>query len=124
MDDECHEAEDKSLKYSSWSIVLTRTGSTLRRWIGSLGPYQSLALLAVPLCFAEPMKLAALAVTGEGHWYAGIAMIVAAYGVSLLVVERLFVIVKPKLLHLRWFAKFWRFVIVCRCRLIKQVRDA
>lgn len=70
------------------------------------------------------MKLAALAVTGDGHWYAGIAMVVTAYAVSLLVVERLFSIVKPKLLLFRWFAKFWRFVIVCRCRLIKQVNDA
>lgn len=99
---------------------MSTTGSRLRRWIESLGPYQSLAILAVPLCFAEPMKLAALAVTGDGHWYTGIAMVIAAYAVSLLVVERLYVIVKPKLLQLRWFAKFWRFIIVCRSRLIKR----
>ena len=46
------------------------------------------------------MKLVALAVAGEGHWYTGIAMVIAAYAVSLFVVERLFVIVKPKLLRI------------------------
>ena len=34
-------------------------------------------------------------------------MIVAAYAASLLVVERLFRIVKPKLLMLPWFARSW-----------------
>ncbi len=98
--------------------------STLRRWIESLGPYQSVAILAVPACVAEPLKLTALAVAGDGHWYSGIAMVILAYGISLLVVERLFVIVKPKLLRLRWFARLWAFVIVCRYRLMKQLRGA
>ena len=34
-------------------------------------------------------------------------MIVACYAFSLLVVERLFKIVKPKLLTISWFAKLW-----------------
>jgi hypothetical protein len=39
-------------------------------------------------------------VAGEGHWITGTAMIIAAYLGSLLVVERIFRIVKPKLLIL------------------------
>ncbi len=82
-----------------------------RAWIESLGPYQSLLLLIVPACLAEPMKLAAVAVAGDGHWITGTGMIVAAYATSLLLVERLFLIVKPKLLTLPWFASVWaRFV--------------
>jgi hypothetical protein len=82
-----------------------------RRAIAGLGPYQSLALLAVPLCVVEPAKLVAVAIAGKGHWITGTGMIVAAYAVSILVVERLFLIVKPKLLTLDWFAWFWtRFV--------------
>ena len=96
---------------------------TLRRWIQALGPWQSLALMALPVGIVEPMKLAALAVAGDGHWYTGIAMVIAAYAASLLVVERLFLIVKPKLLQLRWFARFWAFVIVRRYRLMKELRD-
>jgi hypothetical protein len=95
-----------------------------RRWIESLGPYQSLALLAVPTCIVEPLKLAALAVAGDGHWYTGLAMVLTAYAASLLIVERLFLIVKPKLLQLRWFAKFWAYVTVCRHRLVRPFRNA
>jgi hypothetical protein len=79
----------------------------LRHFIERLGPYQSLVLLAVPTALIEPLKLAALAVAGEGHWIAGTGMVVAAYAGSLLVVERLFRIVRPKLLTLPWFARIW-----------------
>jgi hypothetical protein len=82
-----------------------------RRVIQKLGPYQSLALLVVPLTLVEPLKLVALFVAGEGHWLTGIGMIIGAYAVSLLFVERLFRTVKPKLMTLSWFAKGWtRFV--------------
>ena len=91
----------------------------LRHSIEELGPYQSLALLALPLCLVEPSKLVAVALIGDGHWLTGTAMITAAYTASLLCVERLFVITKPKLLKLHWFAKGWAWMIVQRYRLAK-----
>ncbi|MGY3546401.1 hypothetical protein ACVWZ4_001793 [Bradyrhizobium sp. USDA 4472] len=91
--------------------------TSLRQAIGKLGPYQSLTLLAVPVCLVEPLKLIAVAVAGEGHWLTGTAMIIAAYAASLLVVERLFAVVKPKLLQLHWFAKLWAWLVVIRYKL-------
>lgn len=96
----------------------------VRRAIESLGPWQSLALLALPTCIVEPMKLAAVAIAGEGHWFSGTAVIIAAYAASLLLVERLFVIVKPKLLKLHWFARLWSWLVVARCRVTKSFRSA
>jgi hypothetical protein len=92
----------------------------IRRSIEKLGPYQSLALLAVPLCLVEPLKVIAV----FGHWITGTAMITLAYAASLLVVERLFAIVKPKLLQLRWFAKLWSWFIVQRYRCSRPFRRA
>ena len=43
-------------------------------------------------------------------------MIVACYVFSLLVVERLFVIMKPKLLTIPWFAKLWKGFVSVRTR--------
>ncbi|WP_229169327.1 hypothetical protein [Bradyrhizobium altum] len=80
---------------------------SLRRSIEGLGAYPSLLLLVLPTATVEPLKLAAVAVAGNGHWVTGTAMIAACYAFSLLVVERLFVIVKPKLLTIPWFAKLW-----------------
>ena len=83
----------------------------LRASLEKLGPYQSLTLLLVSSGLVDPMKLIALAVAGDGHWITGTTMIVAAYATSLLLVERLFKVVKPKLLTLRWFVWLWaRFV--------------
>jgi hypothetical protein len=76
----------------------------IRRRIEALGPYQSLLLLSVPTCLVEPSKLITLAVVGDGHWITGTVMIIAAYAISLTLVERLFRIVKPKLLTLLWFS--------------------
>jgi hypothetical protein len=85
--------------------------SGVRRRIERLGPYQSLVLLAIPTSLVEPLKLIAVAVAGDGHWITGTVMIIAAYAASIVVVERLFAVVKPRLLTLPWFAKLWtRFV--------------
>jgi hypothetical protein len=46
-----------------------------------------------------------VAIAGEGHWITGTVMIIAAYVGSRFVVERLFRIVKPKLMTLSWFGK-------------------
>ena len=91
-------------------------GKKLRARIEQLGPYQSLALLLLPASVVEPLKLIAVAVAGDGHWVTGTAMIVAAYGASLLLVERLFKIVKPKLLTLPWFARLWGWFTALRVK--------
>jgi hypothetical protein len=121
----------------------------IRRSIEKLGPYQSLALLAVPACLVEPLKLIAVFVAGEGHWITGTVMgkraeanptngadpgmsidlatsqmVTVAYAASLLVVERLFGTVKPKLLQLRWFAKLWSWFVIYRYRVARVFRRA
>ena len=90
--------------------------SRLRRTIEGLGPYQSLVLLAIPTSIVEPLKLAAVAIAGEGHWITGTLVIVCAYVASLFLVERLFKIVKPKLLTVPWFARFWNWLLALRGR--------
>jgi hypothetical protein len=85
--------------------------SGLRTWIEGLSPYRSLAILALPVCLIEPMKFVAVAIAGEGYWLTGTLTISAAYAGSLFLVERLFIVVKPKLLKLRWFAKLWVRII-------------
>jgi hypothetical protein len=111
-----------------WVIALIVAGlkdfcRSARVWIEGLGPYPSLALLVAPACLVEPAKLVALAIIGEGHWMTGALGIAAAYGFSIFLIERLFTIVKPKLLRLRWFAKLWAKIIVLRYLLALPFRD-
>jgi hypothetical protein len=79
-----------------------------------LGPYQSLALLAIPTGIVEPLKIVAVAIAGTGHWIAGTITIACAYATSLFLIERLFKIVKPKVLTLPWFARGWNWFVVRR----------
>ena len=95
---------------------------SLRRSIEGLGPYPSLWLLALPTAIVEPLKLAAVAVAGKSHWITGTVMIAACYAFSLLVVERLFVVVKPKLLTIPWFAKLWKAFVSIRARVFGVFR--
>jgi hypothetical protein len=92
--------------------------ASARGYIERLGPYQSLLILAIPTSLVEPLKLITVAVAGEGHWITGTVMIIAAYGCSLLFVERLFRIVRPKLLTLPWFARLWKWSLFVRGKVI------
>ena len=75
-----------------------------RRTIQQFGPYKSLALLVVPLLIVEPLKIAGVAFASLRRWVGGACMIVGAYAAGLLVVDRLFRIVKSKLSTMKWFA--------------------
>ena len=49
-------------------------------------------------------------------------MIIGAYAVSLLIVERLFRLVKPKLMMLGWFSRLWIWLIALRGKILATVR--
>ncbi|MGB8628859.1 MAG: hypothetical protein WCD69_05630 [Xanthobacteraceae bacterium] len=83
----------------------------MRRQIQQLPPYPALLILAGPLAVVEPLKLATIFIAGEGHWITSGLVMLFAYAVSLFLTHWLFVVVKPKLLTLPWFARAWaRFV--------------
>ena len=75
-----------------------------RRRIQQFGPYNSLALLLIPLLIVEPLKMTGVAFVGLGHWVSGACMIVGGYAAGLLVIERLFRVVKSKLYTMSWCA--------------------
>ncbi len=104
-------------------VDTARMGSSkLRRSIERLGPYQSLVLLLIPVSIVEPLKLIAVAIAGQGHWITGTAALIIAYAASLLVVERLFRIVKPKLMTLRWFASMSNRFTALRGKVVGRFR--
>lgn len=88
-------------------LVKLRLIQTLRERIDRLGPYPSLLLLAVPVVVIEPLKIGALAILGSGRIVLGTISLIASHGLSLIIIERLFEAVKPKLLTMRWFAVTW-----------------
>jgi hypothetical protein len=87
-----------------------------RHWLKELGPYQSLVILSIPVAIVEPLKIGALAIVGTGHWLTGTLVMIFSYAFSLLIIERVFKIVRPKLLTLKWFAAFWNWFTAIRAK--------
>jgi hypothetical protein len=79
-----------------------------RRRIQQFGPYKSLAFLLVPLLIVEPVKMTGMAFVGLGHWVGGACMIIGGYAAGLLVVDRLYRVVKSKLYTMPWCASLAR----------------
>ena len=99
-----------------------RISHSIHRFLDRLGPYQSLLILAIPLAIVEPLKLVALIVVGGGHFIAGVLVMICAYAGSLFITERLFVVLKPKLLTLPWFALAWQWFLTVRDKFIYWLR--
>jgi hypothetical protein len=76
----------------------------LRRWIGSLRPYSSLALFAVPIIVLEPVKPVAAYLIATGQIAAGVAVLAIGEILKLVIVERLFKLCRRKLLKIPLFA--------------------
>ena len=95
-----------------------RAFAVLRGSLERLGPYSSLAILVIPVIVIEPLKVASFAIIGSGRFVLGTAALAISQGLSLIVIERLFGIVKPKLLTLRWFALVWSLYTDLRDRLL------
>ena len=76
----------------------------LRRWIGSLRPYSSLALFAVPIIVLEPVKPVAAYLIATGQIAAGVTVLAIGEILKLVIVERLFKLCRRKLLKIPLFA--------------------
>jgi hypothetical protein len=96
--------------------------ASARRRIQQLGPYQSLALMLLPILLVEPLKIVALFVAGNGHWLTGTGIMIAAYAVSLVFVERLFKVVKSRLMTMNWFANMWTWFTAMRDTIWRRLR--
>jgi uncharacterized membrane protein len=95
----------------------------IRRKIQRLNPYAALFLVAVPFMLAEPLKLAAVFIFGTGHLLAGLMVMLSAYLVSAILVERLFEIVKPKLLTFTWFVVIWKRFVETRRKAFRWLKS-
>jgi hypothetical protein len=100
--------------YVGLGSLMGATLQQFKKWLRTLTPYQSLFVVSLPLLIIEPLKIFALIFAGRGHWLAGATIMIGMYGVSIFLVDRLFHVVKPQLLRLKWFATLWQKWIAFR----------
>jgi hypothetical protein len=78
----------------------------LERHIVALRPYPALCAFVLPALLLFPVKVLALVAIASGHPFSGVAVIVVAKVGGAAAVARLYVLTRPALLTLPWFARW------------------
>jgi hypothetical protein len=96
------------------------------RWIEgcirALPPYVALLVFFAPSLALIPIKLLALWLISEGRAFLGVTVIVVAKIAGTAVVARLFMLTKPALMQLEWFARLYERWTAWKDALIARVR--
>ena len=96
----------------------------IRRLSRRLPAYVALLALIVPLAIAEPAKIFALYLIGEGHYISGLVTLAVAYIVSLLLVDTIYEGARPQLRSIAWFARIVDRVSAIRLTVMSAVRES
>jgi hypothetical protein len=95
-------------------IPLAALKRTLARMLDRLPPPVVLLVFLIPLAIIEPLKFLGLLMITHHHVILGILAFVAAKMAGLGVTAFLFEITRTKLLSMRWFERFYQWVLRIR----------
>lgn len=92
-------------------IARLRIVARLELWIAGLPPYAALLVFALPTTILLPVKLVGLWLLSQGQALAAGGVLVLAKIVSTALVARIFMLTKPALMRIGWFASaYGRFM--------------
>lgn len=98
----------------------------LFRWfeksIERLPPYPTMMVFLLPGAVLFPVKLGAVWLMTHGQVLLGIGVIVGAKVLGTAIVARLYVVCKPKLMTIAWFARLHDWLIAIRNRLYAAIQ--
>jgi hypothetical protein len=83
---------------TSWRIT-----EAFEALVGRLPRWAVLVLFVVPFAIAEPLKIVSLFIMAQGHVAGGVGLLIFAYLMTFVLVERIYHAGRPKLLSYRWF---------------------
>jgi hypothetical protein len=88
-----------------------RPWARLELAIAGLPPYAALAAIALPSSLLFPLKFVAIWLVANGYLITAALLFIAAKIVSTALIARIFILVKPALMQIGWFASLYdRFV--------------
>ena len=97
--------------------------ASLEERIRALRPYPALCLFVLPAILLFPIKILALIAIASGHAVGGVCAIIVAKLGGAAAVARLYVLTRPKLLTLAWFARWHAAFIALKDRWIGRLKD-
>jgi hypothetical protein len=84
-------------------IASWRISEVLEALIGRLPRWTVLILFAIPFAIAEPLKIFSLLIIAQGHVLYGMGLLVFAYLLTFVLVERIYHAGRAQLLSYCWF---------------------
>lgn len=90
--------------------------------IARLPPYASLLVFALPTAILFPVKLAAMWLLAKGQVATATATFIAAKIASTALVARIFMLTKPALMRITWFARAYDWFMPWKTALFAQIR--
>jgi hypothetical protein len=94
----------------------------LEAWICRLGPYAALVLFVLPATLLFPVKLLALWAMANGYPLTGLSVIVLAKLGGAAAVARLYLLTRPVLMSIVWFAALLGWFLALKERWIETLR--
>lgn len=91
-------------------------------WIAGLPPYGALLTLGVPSVILIPAKLLGVYLLATGHFITAGAIIVAAKLASTALIARIFLLTKPALMQIPWFAYAYGVFVPWQEALFARIR--
>ena len=92
--------------------------------IARLPPYAALIVFALPTAVLFPVKLAAMWLLAQGKVATATATFIVAKIASTALVARLFMLTRPALMQIAWFARAYNWFMPWKDRLFAQIRGS
>ena len=99
-----------------------RPWARIEAWIAGLPPYGALVVFGMPATLLLPVKLAALYFLAHGEPVRATLVLIAAKLVGTALVARIFLLTKPTLMQLDWFARAYHRFIPWRDAITAKIR--
>ncbi len=113
-----------------WNTMLRATARLVahpwiqaaERRLAQLEPIEALCAFVLPMLILLPFKLAAIYVLARGHLLAGTVVLVLAKIVSTTLGARIYVVVRPQLQRIGWYARLESRFLAWKRRIVAALR--
>jgi hypothetical protein len=106
------------------SLTRFELWARLERAIAGLPPYGALMALAVPTSILFPLKFVALYLLAQGQAVAATALFIAAKIASTALIARIFILTKPALMRIGWFAAAYDWLVPWQEAMFAMIRSS
>ncbi len=103
-------------------LARLRPWARVELWIAGLPPYAALVVFVLPSAILLPVKIAGLWLLAKGQAVLAALLLAGAKVLSTALVARIFLLTKPALMQLRWFAWVYGRVMPWKDALFARIR--